>query len=72
MIESLSKRSKMKDTDIIIELPSTHVPEIKQGNPVYQSAASAVGGCVAKDTVMVPDLETFLAEIIDLSMVSFR
>ena len=59
------------NTDIIIGA-HTHVPEIKQGNPMYINPGECGGWLSGKSTVMVLDLETFRAEIIDLSMVSFR
>ena len=59
------------NTDIIISA-HTHVPEIKQGSPLYINPGECGGWLCGKSTVMVLDLETFLAEIIDLSMVSFR
>ena len=70
MLENLSKRSKM-NTDIIISA-HTHVPEIKQGKPMYINPGECGGWLSGKSTVMVLDLETFRAEIVDLSTVSFR
>lgn len=68
MLESLSKRSKM-NTDIIISA-HTHVPEIKQGSPLYINPGECGGWLSGKSTVMMLDLETLRAEIIDLSTVS--
>jgi len=68
MLESLSKRSRM-NTDIIIGA-HTHIPEIKQGSPMYINPGECCAWLHGKSTVAVLDLETSHAEIIDLSSVS--
>lgn len=68
MIESFSKRSRM-NTDIIISA-HTHIPEIKQGSPMYINPGECGAWLYGKSTVAVLDLETTHAEIIDLSTVS--
>ena len=70
MLDSLSKRSKM-NTDLIISA-HTHVPEIKQGNPLYINPGECCGWLNGKSTVVALDLETFRAEIIDLSTASLK
>lgn len=68
MIENLSKRVKT-NTDIIISA-HTHIPEIKEGRPLYVNPGECCGWVTGKSTVMVLDLETSRAEIINLSAVS--
>ncbi|MCK6468033.1 MAG: metallophosphoesterase [Candidatus Brocadia sinica] len=68
MLESLSKRSK-ENTDIIISA-HTHVPEIKEGSPLYVNPGECGAWLSGKSTVAVLDLETSRAEIVDLSEVS--
>lgn len=68
MMESLSKRST-KNTDIIISA-HTHVPEVKEGRPLHVNPGECGAWLYGKSTVAVLDLETFRAEIIDLSSVS--
>jgi predicted phosphodiesterase len=68
MIESLSKRS-LEHTDVVISA-HTHIPEIKQGNPMYINPGECSGWLYGKNTVAVLDLQTMHAEIVDLSEVS--
>ena len=68
MLESISKRSKM-NSDIIISA-HTHIPEIKEGKPMYINPGECCGWLNGKSTVVIVDLKTFHAEIIDLSKVS--
>lgn len=68
MIESLSKRS-LENTDVIV-FSHTHVPEIKEGIPLYINPGECGGWLNGKNTVAVLDLETMHAEIVDLSLVS--
>ncbi len=69
MLDCLSKRSSM-NTDFIISA-HTHVPEIRQGKPMYINPGECCGWLNGKSTVVVLDIETSHAEIIDLSTVSF-
>ena len=59
------------NTDVIVSA-HTHVPEIKQGSPLYINPGECCGWLSGKSTVMMLDLETLRPEIIDLSTVSFR
>lgn len=68
MPESLSKRSLM-NTDVVISA-HTHIPEIKPGSPLYINPGECCGWLSKKCTVAVLNLETFDAEIVNLSMVS--
>lgn len=68
MLESLSKRSLM-NTDVVISA-HTHIPEIKPGSPFYINPGECCGWLSKRSTVAVLNLETFDAEIINLSMIS--
>ena len=65
MIECLSKRSK-ENTDIVISA-HTHIPEIKQGHPMYLNPGECCGWVSGRSTVAILNLETLHAEIIYLS-----
>lgn len=68
MMESLSKRSK-ENTDIIISA-HTHIPEIKEGSPLYVNPGECSAWLYGRSTVAVLNIETSRAEIIDLSAVT--
>ena len=68
MLESILKRSKM-NSDIIISA-HTHIPGIKQGGPMYINPGECCGWLNGKSTVVILDLKTSHAEIVNLSEVS--
>lgn len=68
IMESLLKRSK-ENTDIIISA-HTHIPEIKEGSPLYINPGECSAWLYGRSTVAVLNIETSRAEIIDLSAVS--
>lgn len=64
MIECFSKRST-GNTDIVISA-HTHVPEIKQGHPMFLNPGECCGWVNGRSTVAILNLETLHAEIIYL------
>ncbi len=65
MIESLSQRV-MENVDVVISA-HTHIPEIKQGHPMYINPGECCGWVNGRSTVALLDLETLHAEIVDIS-----
>jgi len=63
-LDSLSKRT-MENMDVVISA-HTHVPEIKQGRPMYLNPGECCGWVNGRSTVALLNLETLHAEIIDL------
>ncbi|HHT9110931.1 MAG TPA: metallophosphoesterase [Candidatus Brocadiaceae bacterium] len=66
-IDSLYKRS-LEYTDIVI-YAHTHIPEIKRERTLFINPGECGGWLYGKNTVAILDIETFHADIIDLSSV---